>query len=159
MVVSTILAEWFTNGNELYFAFGLNLSVARLGCVINNWVSPWVGHEYGLLYVGIFGVILCCLLVLCVLLVIPIDKAVSVIVKRAVNHQTAIDNDPLYADNIVIDGGNVRRVNTLGTEIGGSKQQLDDMEREDIGFNAVWKFPEIFWLLCLSCLLVYGTLW
>ena len=44
---SAILASWF-KGKELAFAFGLNLSIARIGSVINNIASPAIAESFGI---------------------------------------------------------------------------------------------------------------
>lgn len=54
---SALLAEWF-QGRELAFAFGINLSVARLGSVMNNLLSPSLSNSNGVVFANWFGVIL-----------------------------------------------------------------------------------------------------
>jgi len=58
---SAIVANWF-KGNELSFAFGLNLSVSRLGSTLNGFVTPRIVNNHdgsaGLaFFVGFF---ICC---------------------------------------------------------------------------------------------------
>lgn len=55
---SAVLADWF-KGKELAFAFGLNLSVARLGSVANNLISPALASSSGVVFALWFGVFLC----------------------------------------------------------------------------------------------------
>ena len=63
---SAILSQWFM-GKELAFAFGLNLSIARLGSVINNLVSPKLAASAGIPFACWFGAILCGGSILCVI--------------------------------------------------------------------------------------------
>ena len=70
---SALLSAWF-EGKELAFAFGLNLSIARLGSVINNLVSPAIANGVGLVYALWFSAILCAVSVLCSLIISRIDK-------------------------------------------------------------------------------------
>lgn len=71
---SALLADWF-KGKELAFAFGVNLSIARLGSVINNIISPSLTASTGLVFACWFGAMVCAGSVLCVVLTLPIDKA------------------------------------------------------------------------------------
>lgn len=45
VAITTALAKWF-KGKELSFAFGLNLTVARLGSVAADWSPTWAGFAY-----------------------------------------------------------------------------------------------------------------
>ena len=69
---SALLADWF-KGKELAFAFGVNLSIARVGSVVNNILSPALTNSAGLIFALWFGAITCAASVVCVLLTIPID--------------------------------------------------------------------------------------
>ena len=46
MAQSALVTQWF-RGKELAMALGINLSVARLGSVVNNTLSPWAAARYG----------------------------------------------------------------------------------------------------------------
>lgn len=74
MANSALLADWF-KGKELAFAFGINLSIARLGSVFNNLLSPPLTEMAGLVFACWFGALLCGASVFCVILTMPIDKA------------------------------------------------------------------------------------
>ena len=45
VAITTALAKWF-KGKELSFAFGLNLTIARLGSVGADWSPTWAGFAY-----------------------------------------------------------------------------------------------------------------
>jgi MFS family permease len=45
VAVTTALAKWF-KGRELSFAFGINLTIARLGSVAADWSPTWAGFAY-----------------------------------------------------------------------------------------------------------------
>jgi predicted MFS family arabinose efflux permease len=45
VAITTALAKWF-KGKELSFAFGLNLTIARLGSVAADWSPTWAGFAY-----------------------------------------------------------------------------------------------------------------
>ncbi len=70
---SALLADWF-KGKELAFAFGINLSFARVFSVVNNVVSPALTTSVGLLFAMWFGTIMCAVSVFSVILTIPIDR-------------------------------------------------------------------------------------
>ncbi|EEQ98030.1 transport protein, putative [Perkinsus marinus ATCC 50983] len=53
---TTLLAGWF-RGQEIAFALGLNLSVARFGSVLNDLLSPGVEARYGVTGAFIAGLI------------------------------------------------------------------------------------------------------
>ena len=83
---SSIMADWFA-GKEVAFAFGLNLSVARLGSVFNNLLSPTLANSAGVPFALWFGTILCAMSLGCALLISPIDKAMEDKIKG--NKETA----------------------------------------------------------------------
>lgn len=70
---STLVVAWF-KARELAFALGINLSVARLGSVINNEVSPIIADKSNVAYSLWFGVAVCVISFLCTLAVVPIDQ-------------------------------------------------------------------------------------
>lgn len=69
---STIVSQWF-KGKELAFAFGLNLSVSRLGSTFNGLIEPPLAQNSGLgaaVFVG-FGV--CCFSLLAAIGLVTMD--------------------------------------------------------------------------------------
>jgi MFS family permease len=69
---SALLADWFIGG-ELALAFGINLSIARVGGVINNILSPYLTSHVGILFSMWMGAIVCAISVVSVILAWPID--------------------------------------------------------------------------------------
>ena len=55
---SAIISSWF-KGNELNFAFGLNLSVARLGSTINGPVENWAADTHSVGFGLMIGLAIC----------------------------------------------------------------------------------------------------
>jgi nitrate/nitrite transporter NarK len=49
---------WF-DGKEKSFAMGINLSLARAGTVINDWLSPWLYNHMGLSTAFWWATIIC----------------------------------------------------------------------------------------------------
>lgn len=86
---SSILADWFA-GKEVAFAFGLNLSVARLGSVFNNLLSPVLADSAGVPFALWFGTILCGMSLGCALIISPIDKAMEDKIKSNIESASLI---------------------------------------------------------------------
>lgn len=127
---SALLSEWF-KGRELAFAFGVNLAISKLGSVINNILSPILAEQVGIVFALWFGAILCGGGILCVLLTIPIDKSMD---KR-----------------IAYDA------------VGQKEQGADDegsvsTEGPKVSFRDALLLPHIFWILVISCVVVYGCI-
>lgn len=133
---SAILADWFA-GKELAFAFGLNLSIARLGSVINNLVSPALASSISVVFALWFGAILCGGAVFCVLLMTPIDKKMDDILAK----QKIADDDmskSLLGDN------------------SGLSSAAPEATEPPPKFSDALKFKLPFWVLVVSCVVVYG---
>jgi MFS family permease len=116
----TLVASWFKN-SELALALGINLSVARLGSVINNELSPAIARASSVSGALWVGVIMCILSSLAVLVVIPIDRRAE------------------------------RAAQSLRK--GGNKNATSS---SSISFSDIRHFRPAFWLLALSCVVVYG---
>jgi MFS family permease len=112
----TLVASWFKN-SELALALGINLSVARLGSVINNELSPVIAQASSVSTALWVGVIMCVASTFTVLILIPIDK----------------------------------RAETRTRE-----NQKEGGAADSIHFSDIKHFRPAFWLLALSCLVVYG---
>lgn len=97
---SAVLAQWF-KGKELAFAFGLNLSVARLGSVINNVVSPALAAGTNIQFALWFGVFLCLGSVGSVLAINTIDASVEAMLEGKGAHGLLINNED--DDEVVVD--------------------------------------------------------
>jgi MFS family permease len=126
---SSIMADWFA-GKELAFAFGLNLSVARLGSVFNNLLSPILAESAGVPFALWFGTILCASSVGCAFLIAPIDKAMEV--KLGIQSEQ-VDESQKFLD----------------------KKEFQD-EEEEVSLKDIKKFTTPFWILVISCVVVYG---
>jgi len=116
---SALLAAWFKN-KEMGFAMAVNLSIARLGSVANDQISPILRKEVSLAFAVWFGAILMgvCLLLTVVLVLVDIQWVKA---KEAKGYE-------------------------VETVTSG----------EMFEFSDILKFKKIFWILTLSCLVVYG---
>lgn len=67
VAITTVVAQWF-KGNQLSFAFGLNLMIARLGTFMAlnspSWGKSLYAHWYGPLWVSVATAVLCLLSVI-----------------------------------------------------------------------------------------------
>jgi MFS family permease len=113
---STIVSLWF-KGKELNFAMGLNLSIARLGSVVNGWVVPRVFASAGLGNALMVGAVICVASTVAAFFLVALDKKAEKL-------------DP-----------------------NGAKAQLSDDDR--LQFSDLLHFKLPFWLLVLSCLVTY----
>ncbi|KAI9359596.1 major facilitator superfamily domain-containing protein [Zopfochytrium polystomum] len=68
-----LTTKWF-KGKELAFALGVNLSVARLGSVFNDFLSPYLGIYVSIPFSVWFGFIFCLLSLVCGLILNHIDE-------------------------------------------------------------------------------------
>lgn len=138
---SAVLAEWF-KGKELAFAFGLNLSVARLGSVANNMISPALADSSSVVFALWFGVFLCGASLGCVFVFSPIDKAMDVLIAK---NKTADDD---AVTTLLLAGEDDDR--------NDMRKSYVDGQEEETKLSDVKKFPFSFWILVISCLVVYG---
>lgn len=138
---SAILADWFA-GKELAFAFGINLSMARLGSVINNLLSPALASSGGVPFAFWFGSIICAGSLFCVLLVTPIDAKIEM---EIAEYKSL--NDDLLRKGEINSGGS-----------GKEKKRSSSEDEEPIVLRDALTFKKPFWVLVISCLVVYGTL-
>lgn len=70
---SRLVTHWF-EGKELALAIGLNLSIARIGTVVNNILSPVLAERFGVPLAFWAGFLTCLLSFLCTVLTVALDK-------------------------------------------------------------------------------------
>ena len=84
---STMVVSWFPP-QEMALALGVNLSIARLGSVVNNIVSPRIANGSSVAQALWVGVFVCALSVLACVVLFPIDAAAEKQVKSTSSRQT-----------------------------------------------------------------------
>jgi MFS family permease len=141
---SAILSVWF-EGKELAFAFGLNLSIARLGSVINNLVSPAIANGINIQFALWFGVILCGTSIVSVILISSIDKAVDLELESKGAHTKLIDGDG--EEEIKLGQGLLENAD---------KDDAAPPAESTVSFRDVTSFGQVFWVLAVICVVVYG---
>lgn len=157
---SALLANWF-KGKELAFAFGINLSISKLGSVINNVVSPALASSVGIIFALWFGAMLCGFGVICVLITIPIDRTMDQTIKQNIAQYSQINtSEPKVGEEqeVVIAGENpMHNSNGNGTTRTNSKSRNSDNGEEYVpSFRDALQLKHIFWILVVSCVVVYG---
>lgn len=125
---STLLALWF-RGKEMAMAMGINLSVSRLGSVINDNVSP------------LFSVTMACWIgtFVCVLSVV---SAIGMVLTERIAEKRAAEEERKEAENAAL-------LNNAATE---PKPEPEKMSLADARH-----FQLTFWLITLNCVVVYAA--
>lgn len=59
-----VVTEWFI-GKELALALGMNLSIARVGTIVNNVMSAWIYEHWGMGMAVWVGVVMCVISMFC----------------------------------------------------------------------------------------------
>jgi MFS family permease len=158
---SAIVAEWFED-KELAFAFGFNLSIARMGSVSSNSVSPVLALIGGVVLAAWFGAFLLGLGVVSVLIMIPIDATAEASLKQDEKsedvsespfnsgaHESLLSYERRSSDACKLTSGIEKRKET---------NPHDSAPKSDVSLSNVFKFRFPYWMLTASCLLIYGEL-
>jgi MFS family permease len=145
---SALLAEWF-KGKELALAFGINLSISKLGSVINNILSPILADKISIVFAMWFGAMLCGFGIVCVLLVFPIDKHLDDLLEKQQRYIDATETTAL--EGPVSEG-------VIHWENDPKDPNAPDFlpEAPQASFKDVFTLKHIFWVLVVSCVVVYG---
>jgi MFS family permease len=155
---STVLSEWF-EGREVALAMGMALSVSRLGSIWNNLISPKVANSKngGVDAAFALGAILTSMSVVMGGCIVLVDKRA----RRKIEKRTRDEIESLTAallegsiveSEFIRTGGSSRNCNALGEEA----EVEDDVESDTVHLSEIRKFRPLFWLLSLSCVVVYG---
>lgn len=163
---SALLAQWF-KGKELAFAFGVNLSISKLGSVVNNLVSPILTDDVNILFALWFGAILCGFCVCCVMITMPLDLAMenkvranllleeefedkkvkSLAIAELQRDPSSPTTDRKFIKSPLIENDEGRNsITSVGAESIAPEASLKD----------VFQLKYIFWILVVSCMVVYG---
>ena len=161
VVQSALVAEWFS-GKELAFALGLNVAIARVGSVINDVVSGAVATAFPYYYAHFLATIVCALGVVAMVTAYNLDVSAEAELRK------------LHRLPVVHPVGLLRRLFCWGRPGSAATKtvDLDDVPlmegggddeallpppppKEEIHLNALFSFPLIFWMLTLSCVLIY----
>lgn len=90
---SSLLAMWF-KGKETAFAMGLQLSIARMGSVINDWVSPEINDRFSTSYAFWFGACICALSFVSSIFIGIVERWAGNQVKEGENDEALLGKEP-----------------------------------------------------------------
>ena len=162
VAISALLQQAFV-GAEVGLAMGLNLSVSRLGSVINNVVSPYLAFKSGgVVAPFVFGAGLCVLSFLSALALVPMS--VSNITTKKTNAKESIatidveENSDASVGSAVDLDEDFEPSNKLRTP--SSKGKGKGKNKEQKSLTSVFRccsFGSRFYLMVGSCIVVYGT--
>eukprot|EP00605_Chrysophyceae_sp_TOSAG23-4_P002132 GSChrysophyteH1.ASY1.ANO1.2359.1 assembled CDS len=123
---SALLADWFI-GKELAFSFGINLALARVGSVLNNYFSVVLAKKLGVVASNWMGAVICGLSVISVLLTMPIDKKFD------------------------------EQIAAAKENLGIAPQAVDGINEFKKAWRTVVLLPKIFWVLIGITVITYGV--
>lgn len=166
---STIVSHWF-EGKEVAFAMGIGLSVSRLGSIWNNVVSPKVANSSGIQGAFWIGALLTLTSVAMAGMIILVDRRAARKLKRrgggqAMQSLTAAllesevqtgEEDRLVSREV--DGGNnlANGGDVFDENNEQSAKACTAVVEEGVHISDIRTFGPLFWLLTLSCFVVYG---
>ena len=182
---SALLADWFI-GAELAFSFGINLSIARVGGVANNVLSPYFTQKYSILVAFWVGSLICGISVVSVILAWPIDAAfdeeIAAVGGKTRQSSTGNLGEAAYNPLAVKDvgaGTSIQAESLMSSDNYGSMEDsMDARKREGLDpaeeerswrrfISAAWwlkwwhenpaQLKGVFWLLTLITLIIYGA--
>lgn len=155
---SALLADWF-KGRELAFSFGINLSIARVGSVVNNVVSPSLTQSTGIIFAMWFGAILCAGSVFSVVATLPIDKHLNDKIRDGkIKLASFTSLNVLNDEALGSDSSMSASLNSSTSSKAPTPQADTDSAKKPpaISIRDIVTLPHIFWVLVLICVVVYG---
>jgi nitrate/nitrite transporter NarK len=168
---SALIAAWFKD-KELAFALGINLSIGRLGSVINDKVSPLVAASMGLASAFWVGAVLCACSLCAAVLLVCIDTAVDrkkgpVGAGSSHGGNGGYFSTPRARRKPGVSGvrssspyGSINSNSqppTLPSSTKASPLKKPKTPNETLRLTDIRYFPATFWLLVTSCVVVYGA--
>lgn len=160
---SAMLSVWF-KGKEMAFAMGLNLSISRLGSVINNVISPMLAADVNIEFALWFGVILCAGSVMSAFGLAAADKYMDA---RTIHGTHSLlqgeDGQPVKNElikDLVSNNEEEEKEGEDEKKPGRSMSVVSAAasvaELKEVSFSDVLSYKPVFWLLALICVIVYG---
>ncbi|KAJ3106964.1 hypothetical protein HDU97_005245 [Phlyctochytrium planicorne] len=146
-----ITAKWF-KGKEIAFALGVNLSVARLGSVMNDFVSPHLAVSENVPVAIWFGSVTCFISFFSGLVLNALDSYGS---KRKKFKARATALKKLKSSGT---GDDLRNPAPLQREISDVTIPSNAPHQAgSLDFAALLNFPLSFWLICLIMCFMFAT--
>lgn len=146
---SALIASWFS-GKELAFSFGVGLAISRLGSVLNNITSPVVANIASVPVSVSLGVGVNALSLILGIVLFILDRRGNKKCQR-INEATAGLTESLLEEEDFIEE------DYYGAAAEPIPQERNKEEiKESVSLRDVGQFGVLFWLLALSCVVVYG---
>ncbi|KAL7467323.1 hypothetical protein ACHAXS_007571 [Conticribra weissflogii] len=176
---STILSEWF-EGKEVAFAMGVGLAVSRSGSILNNVWSPKIANGARIETAFWLGAVLTGMSLILAGIITVVDRRA---VKKIWKRRRRLDDGLESLSVALLEDAERASGQTAGgdtDENGDKKKSMRQRERESNGNNVtatavttaetpcvasaesevhikdVMKFGPLFWLLAISCFVIYG---
>ena len=177
---SALLADWFM-GKELAFSFGVNLSIARVGSVINNVASPLLTKDINILFAMWMGAFVCGVSVISVLMTMPIDAAMDAkiaqysVERYSTSSTVSKSNNKSQSDThtdkqLALSQDSAALLQSADADgmangaygsLGGGGECDEQEEKELTMFQEMIRdskaLPHLFWVLIAITLLMYGA--
>lgn len=173
---ASITTSWF-KGKELAFALGLNLCIARLGSVANSIMSPRIERKFSVPVAVWVGTLTCCMSLCCALVLSGIIRTRMKLrnareeESRGNNSEDEVEEPqtrsllhPLRKETSAAD---LDEANMETQPLIDNTYQVDTSERDTSPTSSTseisgsWAdftlLPLSFWIVCLICVLLYGT--
>mmetsp|Transcript_24292 Transcript_24292/g.37442 ORF Transcript_24292/g.37442 Transcript_24292/m.37442 type:complete len:654 (+) Transcript_24292:84-2045(+) len=165
-----IISEWFPD-HQIAFAFGVTMSMGRLGTVIANLSAPTMANDVDLpfaIWVG-FGITL--IIILCSFVVVKLEKladrrieaanAAGVLTEALLeNEYPPVATTPLSLSDMDDDGRQYQQTGMrLRSESIASEAELHLQKSDTKGskLSDILKFGPMFWAITVSAFFVYGS--
>ena len=163
---STVLNEWF-DGGEVALAFAVSLATGRLGSVLNNVVSPAAANTISTSAAFAVGAMINVIALSASIAIGCVEKrerkrssrrAISDMLNVSLLAEADMEEEP--EGNNVSGAGNSFISDRNSVKIVGedTTHYFDDDDDDDdrIHLSSMCSFGPLFWLLSLSCMVVYG---
>lgn len=158
---STIVSDWF-EGREVAFAMGIGLSISRLGSIFNNMISPKVANGNGITSAFRIGGLLTFVSVAMAMLIVVVDKRGERKLKKGRVMQSLTLALLEHTDTNIGEEGEVNRnAEANGGDVFDENNEQSTkpctaVVESEVHITDIRKFGPLFWLLTISCFVVYG---
>eukprot|EP00560_Eucampia_antarctica_P007462 CAMPEP_0197826808 /NCGR_PEP_ID=MMETSP1437-20131217/3707_1 /TAXON_ID=49252 ORGANISM="Eucampia antarctica, Strain CCMP1452" /NCGR_SAMPLE_ID=MMETSP1437 /ASSEMBLY_ACC=CAM_ASM_001096 /LENGTH=556 /DNA_ID=CAMNT_0043427397 /DNA_START=255 /DNA_END=1925 /DNA_ORIENTATION=+ len=155
---STLASQWF-EGKELAFSFGVNLAVSRLGSVINNMISPVIANAISTPFAMWVGAMINALSILSGLGIYLLERKAKRRCEKQNNANALLTasllEDDRNKDNIL---GNDDTHSVSLNSLKSTRDKAQGEQNDKVRLRDVTRFGLSFWLLTLSCVVIYGCI-
>ncbi|KAG0222539.1 hypothetical protein BGW42_006474, partial [Actinomortierella wolfii] len=162
-----VTTDWFKHA-WLGLALGLNLSSARIATALNDNISPWIAlrFQHGVVVSSVSGLFICLISFLCGIGLATLDRSESRILAGvkpdAPKNAAQLCREERYQEQRHLPEERGVRDNGVGNSANDDASDDDATEvmlAEDdkMLVSEVWTLQPSFWILCLCCITLYGT--